>query len=440
MNKEMDYKNSLKWINSFQKFGIKLELDRIRYILNKLDNPQDRYKIIHIGGSNGKGSVSNFISSILNEAGFNVGTYTSPHLHDIRERIVVNSKKISKIDFANITSKIKTIVEKMNEENIFPTYFEIITAISFKYFKQKKVEYATVEVGLGGKYDATNVVKPCISIITNISLEHQNILGKKLSEISYQKAGIIKNSIPIFTAADGLAFRIIEREANKKKSPIFKISRNNWKRANNSIDYQEFNIKGLIDEYHVKTKLVGDYQGENISLSIISLEYLLKQGLNIKKIDILRGIEKTIHPGRMEILNKKPLIIIDGAHNSKGFKLLFDNLKNYFKYDRLFFIVGILKDKNINLMIPPMISNSDYIITTQSKNERALDFIELKKMIIKKDYGLEIIGIGEIDESIKYALTLIKENDLLCISGSLYTISEAREFLIKNRKLLTLNN
>jgi dihydrofolate synthase/folylpolyglutamate synthase len=402
----MNFDNSLKWINSYQKFGIKLDLDRIRYILNKLDNPQENYKIIHIGGSNGKGSVCNFISSILKESDFKVGTYTSPHLHDIKERILVNNKKISNNDFAKITEKIKPIVEQMKKKGNYPTYFEIITAISFQYFNQKKVEYAIIEVGLGGKYDATNIVKPYITIITNISLEHQNILGKKIAEIAYQKAGIIKKSIPIFTAAKDKGLEVLKKIADDKKSPIFTIKNNNWIRLKNSLELQEFKIKGLSKEHIVKTKLLGEYQGENIALSINAMEYLQNQGIKINDENIKKGIKKTINPGRMEIINKEPVILLDGAHNSKSFKLLFESLKKDFDYNKLFFIIGVLKDKNIKSILPIIISQCDHIITTQSNNERALNSIELNNIITNQ---------------------------------SLYTVSEARDFFKINRKVLTHN-
>jgi dihydrofolate synthase/folylpolyglutamate synthase len=438
----MNFNQSLKWINSYQKFGIKLGLDRIKYILDELENPQENYKIIHIAGSNGKGSVCNFISSILIESGFNIGTYTSPHLHDIKERIVVNKKKISRIDFVDIIQEIKPIVEKMKKKGILPTYFEIITAISFQYFKKKKIDYAIIEVGLGGKYDATNIVNPDITIITNISLEHQNILGKKIMEIAYQKAGIIKESIPIFTAANNESLKAIKKIADEKKSPLYIIKNNDWIRLKNTLKFQEFHIKGLLKEYIVKTKLLGKYQGENITISIKTLEYLKNHGINIKDIYIKKGIEKTINPGRMEIINNNPIVLLDGSHNSKGFKQLSEALKNDFKFDKLFFIIGILKDKNIKSMISSIISISNNIITTQSHNKRSINSLELEKIIKKlnkKNKNLKINSKNNIKDAIKYALTLINKNDLICISGSLYTVAEAREFLKKNRKVLTIS-
>jgi len=427
----MNFNNSLKWINSFQKFGIKLGLDRIKYILDELGNPQVNFKIIHVGGSNGKGSVCNIISSVLNESGYRVGKYTSPHLHDIKERITFNNQKISNNDFTNITKKIKHIVEKMIKIGDEPTYFEILTAISFQYFKEKKVDYAIIEVGLGGKYDATNIVTPFISIITNISLEHQNILGKKLAQIADQKAGIIKETVPIFTASTNESLQIIKKIADEKKSPIYVIKDKNWIRLKNNLKFQKFQIKGLLKEYTVKTKLLGKYQGENITLAIKALEYLKNHDVNINENCITLGIEKTINPGRMEIVKNEPIIILDGAHNHIGITLLVETLKNDFEYNKLIFIIGILKDKNIKSMIPPINQNSDYIITTQSNNDRALEALELRKIIKQLNNKIKVISKNKIKDAIKYAISITNNNDLICITGSLYTVAEARDYFKK---------
>jgi len=430
----MNYNCSIKWINSFQKFGIKLGLDRVKYILDELGNPHENYKIIHIGGSNGKGSVCNIIASILNESDYKVGIYTSPHLHDIKERIIVNNQIISNDEFANITKKIKPIIEKMKASREVPTYFEILTAISFQYFKEKKVDYAILEVGLGGKYDATNIVTPVISVITNVSLEHQNILGKNITQIAKQKGGIIKESTPIFTAAKNKSLEIIKKIANEKNAPIYIISNKNWIRLENTLEFQEFRITGLLKEYRVKTKLLGNYQGENITLAIKVLEYFQNHGIKINEDYIQQGIKKTINPGRMEIVNYDPIILLDGAHNPKGVKLLVETLKNDFKYNKLIFILGILKDKDIKSMMPSIILISDYIITTQSNNDRAIESVELEKIIKKMNNKIKLISKNKIQDAIKHAIKITNNNDLICITGSLYTVAEARGYLKKIEK------
>ena len=188
----MNYKDCIEWLNSFEKFGIKLGLERIDHICKKLENPHDHYKIIHVGGTNGKGSVCRFLESILVNSGYNVGTYTSPHLQRLSERFVVNKKEISETEIVKLVVKIKPIIEKMIDENNIPTYFEIVTAMAFQYFKDNNIDFALIEVGLGGRFDATNIVNPILTIITNVTLEHQKILGDKIKDISFEKAGIIK--------------------------------------------------------------------------------------------------------------------------------------------------------------------------------------------------------------------------------------------------------
>ena len=206
----MNYKESIDWLDSFQRFGMKLGLERINYICKKLGDPQNCLKVVHVGGTNGKGSVCRFLESILLASGYSVGVYTSPHLQRFSERIVVNGKEISERDVVSLIKKIKPIVEKMTTEDNGPTYFEIVTAMAFQYFKDKNVDFAVIEVGLGGRFDATNVVNPVVSIITNVSLEHTNVLGKKIEDIAFEKAGIIKIDVPVVTAAKGHGFEVIE--------------------------------------------------------------------------------------------------------------------------------------------------------------------------------------------------------------------------------------
>ena len=212
----MNYEESIDWLYSFEKFGIKLGLERIINICKKLGDPQDKLKIIHVGGTNGKGTVCRLLGSILSNSGYKVGIYTSPHLQRFSERFLINEDEISKKDVVGLIEKIKPIIEEMIKKEKSPTFFEIVTAIAFQYFYEKSVDFAIIEVGLGGRFDATNIVIPEISIITNVTLEHQNILGKKVEEIAYEKSGIIKEKVPIITAATGRALVVIKENAKKK--------------------------------------------------------------------------------------------------------------------------------------------------------------------------------------------------------------------------------
>ena len=422
----MNYKNCIDWLYSFEKFGIKLGLERIKHICNKLGNPQNSYKIIHIGGTNGKGSVCKFLESILVNSGYKVGTYTSPHLQRFSERFVVNKEEISELDTVNLIEKIKPIIEEMIMDKNIPTFFEIITAIAFQYFKDKNIDYALIEVGLGGRYDATNIVKPMVSIITNVSFEHEKILGDRIEDITIEKAGIIKKDIPIITAATGKALDVIKKVASEKNSTVIVVYSDSWIKKSSEINFQEFQVNGSLKEYNVKTSLIGKYQGENIALTIAAIETLQMNGVYITDESIADAFLNTKNPGRMEIVGLSPIILLDGAHNVAGMNFLKTSLEEDFVYDKLIIIIGILSDKNIKVILDIITPIADIVILTKSQTKRASDPQIMKEMISKK----EVIIKDNIPTAIEYGKKIVKDNDLICITGSIYTVGEAREYLL----------
>jgi len=428
----MNYKETIDWLYSFEKFGIKLGLDRITHICKKLGDPQKKYKIIHVGGTNGKGSVCRLLQSVLTLNGYKVGVYLSPHLQRFSERFIIDNNEISNKDVVKLVEKIKPIIEEMTKKDNTPTFFEIVTAIAFQYFKDKKIDYAVIEVGLGGRYDATNIVDPLATVITNVSLEHQNILGKTIEELAYQKAGIIKDGVPLITAASNKALEVIQKVAKEKKSSLMVIDNNFWKKISGSVDWQEFLIKGSLKDYNLKTSLGGIFQGENIAVTIATIETLQMNGVYITDNSINDGIEKTTNPGRMEIAGFEPLILLDGAHNTAGINFLKTSLEKDFVYERLILVIGILSDKNIQEMLDIIIPIADVIIVTKSHNDRACSPTKLKEMICKK----EVIVKDEIADAINYAKNIAKKNDLICITGSLFTVGEARDYLFKKPQKL----
>lgn len=426
----MDYKEAIEWISGFQKHGMKLGLERIRYICKKLGNPQNNYNIIHVGGTNGKGSVCNFIGSILTSAGYNVGIFTSPHLQRFSERFVINDKEISKSDVTYLTKKIKPIVDEMIGKGKIPTYFEIVTAIAFQYFSSQKVDYALIEVGLGGRFDATNIVKPILTIITNISLDHQEVLGEDISKIASEKAGIIKKDIPIITAAKDNAIKIIKNKSKEKKSNLFQVDDSRWKKIGN----QDLIIHGILNEYNVKTKMMGNFQGENIAISIIAIENLQMNGVFITDDNIIEGIFNAENPGRMEIISDNPMVLLDGAHNISGMKVLKEAIESDFVYNKLILIIGILEDKKIDEMLKIIIPITDVIITSKSDNLRSMDPSILKEKIKNIDQNKRTISIVEIKKAIDYAKNLAKIDDIILITGSLFTVGNARDYLLLNKQ------
>ena len=426
----MNFNETLNWLYDFQKFGIKLGLERSSYISKELGNPHKNYKVIHVGGTNGKGSVCKFLESILTSAGYKVGVYTSPHLQHISERIMLGNKRISDEKLVSLAHNVKPIINMMVKNNDPPTFFEIITAMAFQYFSDENVDFAVMEVGLGGRYDATNIVDPMVSIITNVSLDHQNILGKNVKDIASEKTGIIKNNVPIVTAAKDDSLKIIENVANDRNAPIYQVEDKKWKRLNHNQGGQEFYISGSLKDYSVRTQMLGEYHGENIALTITAIENLQMNGVYITDANILDGIEKTFNPGRMEIVGYIPIILLDGAHNKAGMESLGNSIRDDFDYDKLTLVLGILSDKDILSMLPTIVPLADIVITTKSNNNRACEPSALKEMITKLDNKKKVIVKEKIKDAIDYAKSISKKKDLICITGSLFTVGETKDYLV----------
>lgn len=427
----MNYNETISWLYSFEKFGIKLGLDRIKFLCKKLGDPQNSYKSIHVAGTNGKGSVCKFLQSILTASGYKTGIYTSPHIQRFSERFIIDNKEISDSDVVLLVKKIKPIVDEMTKKGNTPTFFEIVTAMAFLYFEDKKVDFAVIEVGLGGRFDATNIIVPLVSVITNVTLEHQDILGHKIEDIAFEKAGIIKNRIPIITASKDRALFVIKKVSDEKDAPVTIIDVNSWKKIKNKVDWQEFLINGSLKEYSVKTSLLGEHQGENISLAISVTEKLQMSGVYITDEAIAKGIENAKNPGRMEIVDFEPLIILDGAHNIAGISSLKKTLENDFVYNKLILVLGILSDKKVKEMLEIIIPIGNIIITTKSQNKRAAEPTKLKEFIEKLNFKNQVVVKNDVHDAVKYALSIAKKDDLICITGSLFTVGEARYYLVK---------
>lgn len=423
----MKYKETIDWLYSFEKFGIKLGLERITHICKELGDPQKKYKVIHVGGTNGKGSVCRFLQSILTLNGYRVGVFTSPHLQRFSERLIIDGKEISEKDVVLLVKNIKPIIDEMVKNSNTPTFFEIVTAMAFQYFSDKNVDFTIIEVGLGGRYDATNIVDPIVTIITNVSLEHQDRLGDKIEGIAFEKAGVIKDGIPVITGASGKTLDLIQKVAKEKNSLVTVIDNGSWKKIQGGPDWQEFLVNGSLKDYNVKTSMAGKFQGENIALTLATIETLQMNGIYITDDSITKGIEKTTIPGRMEIAGFEPLILLDGAHNIAGITSLKNSLVEDFVYERLILVLGILSDKNIQEMLDIITLIADVIIVTKSYNKRACDPSDLKEMINKK----EVVVKDKIIDALDYAKSVAKKQDLICITGSLFTVGEAKDYLQK---------
>lgn len=424
----MNYKEAMSYIKKVGNFGSNYGLERTERLLEILGSPHKKLKVIHIAGTNGKGSTTSMISSMLIEEGFNVGMYTSPFLEEFEERIQINRENIKKTDLGNYMDYIKNAVEEVIKEGYsHPTEFEIITCLMFKYFYDKKVDYAVIEVGLGGRLDSTNVVNPLVTVITSISLDHTNILGNTLSEIAREKGGIIKENTPlVLYPQKEEVIKELEYIAKEKSANIYKVKYNDVKlleiiREDNV--YQKIEVKGELKNYIANLRLLGEHQILNCAVAVKVIEILSKiQGFKIK--DIEKGIENSKWIGRLEILNKNPLVVIDGAHNIQGITTLKENVIKYFNYENIILLIGILADKQVEDMINIIAPMSKGIIALTPHSNRAELGAELKKEIEKVNANVE--SFDSYEEGFRKALEISGDNDLILVTGSLYMIGEMR--------------
>ncbi|MFH1101511.1 MAG: folylpolyglutamate synthase/dihydrofolate synthase family protein [Methanobacteriota archaeon] len=435
----MDEEAALQWINSYEKFGSKFGLERITMLLDRLGNPQKNFYVIHVTGTNGKGSVCLFLGSILQHAGYKVGVYLSPHLQRFTERIQVNTQEISPQELCRLVEQVKPVVEEISLSGETPTYFEIVTAMAFLSFSQQQVEYAVVEVGLGGRLDATNVVSPMVSVITTIALEHTDVLGDSLKSIAREKAGIIKQDTPVVTAAKHTALEVIETIAKEHNAPLIIVNESSWRRINCTMTDQEFLIHGRFKDYPIRTHLLGEYQGENIAVAILTAEQLQMKGVYLSDPDIIEGVSNTVNPGRLEVITQDPIILLDGAHNPQGTEKLKQALTTDFSYSNLILILGILKEKDYPQMVSILAPLAQTIICTRTANPRFCDPLILQKTIRELSMNKTVLVEPTIPQAIEHARTLAQPNDLICITGSLFTVGEARTILKTNKYLPPLS-
>lgn len=425
------YEDALAWLYQFESRGSKLGLERITQLLHHCENPQQHYPTLHITGTNGKGSVCQYLTSIFEKAGYTVGLYISPHLERFTERISINHKEIPDDDFIELVAYLQPIVKHMENKGTQPTFFEIVTALAFLYFSRKQVDYAIIEVGLGGRYDATNVIIPLVSVITNVTLEHQHILGTTVEKIAYEKGGIIKPKVPVVSAVTNPALETIKHIAAHQQAPLYVIDEETWRREQVNTMHQTFTIQGRMKEYFITTQQLGEYQGENITCAILTIELLQQKGVFFPEGSIENGIKDARNPGRMELLSTPHNILLDGAHNVSGIQQLKHTLQQDFSFHRLLLVLGILKDKDLHAMISEICCIADIIICTESVSPRACPAEQLKQQVSKNCSTAEVSMEKTIDNAIQKARQQATSDDLICITGSLFTVGEARAYLIK---------
>ncbi len=454
----MNYKEAVRWLGFFVDYEKRIsypasfKLSRQRRLLRLLGNPHKGLKVIHIAGTKGKGSAAAMTASILKEAGFKTGLYTSPHLSSFRERIQLNGRLITKKDVSELASGFRKIIKS----NRRYSFFEVYTALAFLYFRKEKADFVVLEVGLGGRLDATNVVNPLACGITHIGLEHMDRLGQTLGEIAAEKAGIIKRwSRVVVSPQPENVLERFRRECLKKKAklwlvgedvsfkevrPVARFAAGRQIEANppespfnkggeegDSGIYQICDIKGIFDEYRqIKLPLLGRHQLANAALAVGLVESLRFSGVIISPAGIKKGLQKVRWPGRLEVRSRSPLLVLDGAQNGSSALALKRAIKRHFVYQRLILILGISQDKNIKGIGRALKQIADVVILTRADNPRAAVPEKIKEQIAWGDKPL--ILTDSVSEAVQEAKKIARNRDLILVTGSLFVVGEARGF------------
>jgi dihydrofolate synthase/folylpolyglutamate synthase len=418
MNEEMtEYRKAVTYLFSLQKFGIKFGLSKTSNLLKAFGNPHIGQKYVHVAGTNGKGSVAVFLASILQEAGYRVGLYTSPHLVRFTERFKINGREITRAKAATLIEELRIAMRP--EEP--PTFFEATTAMALAFFARENTDIAIIEVGMGGRLDATNIITPLVSVITNISLEHQLFLGSRLRDIAYEKGGIIKEGIDVLTGTTQRdIIRFLQSLCVQKKAPMWRVGKDIRYRATGSgLHYRGINRR--FDRLELGLK--GKFQNRNAALAIAVIERLEEKGFRVSPQHIREGLSKSIWPGRMQVIADKPTILLDGAHNPTAIRALAKAISAVFKYRQMILIIGIMEDKAIYEMLRGIVPLSDYVIYTRPVYPRAAS----PELLMEK--GASFHKSAEVVPSLTQAIDRAKEmanpQDLIVICGSLFTVGEA---------------
>lgn len=424
----MNYDEALTYIHGVSNFFCKPGLDRIKELCAGLGNPQKDLKFIHVAGTNGKGSVCSMLDSVLRKAGYKVGLYTSPYVLKFNERIRVGGEMISNSDLARLTETVKTVAEKMEDK---PTEFELITAIAFQYFKEVGCQIVILEVGMGGRLDATNIIDtPLLSIITGIALDHTAFLGDTIEKIAVEKAGIIKkNSTVLYGGEDRSAEAVIKEVAKQNNSTLHKTDYSKLQIINSDLYGSTFNYKS---REALKVSLLGSYQPRNAAIVIDALDLLSKMEISFYEEEIYSGLNEAKWPARFEIIKKDPLIIFDGAHNYQGITAAVESVKNYFKDKRVVVLTGVLSDKDYMSIAKSISQIALCAYTITPDNPRALSAEKYTEVIAKN--GIEAIPCSDISEALNLAIAKAKNEStaLLCL-GSLYTYEKLLPLIEKRR-------
>jgi len=444
------YEEALAYLQQLTKFGFNFGLGRIRELLRRMGNPHHNLRVIHIGGTNGKGSTLAMAASILQAAGYRVGTFTSPHLHSYTERFVINGVQISRSRVARLVASLRPHLDGMVAEGFeHPTEFEVSTALAFRFFFEEGVDFLVLEVGLGGSIDSTNVVEsPLVTVITNVSLDHMEYLGNSVAEIAEKKAGIIKQGVPLVTAeVDPDVLSVLFQTAREKGAPVTRVLSFPGKEAEGPFPYrrvvfrggdfslagQLLSVEGLREKYeNLFLPLLGRHQLANAASAVAVAELLAEKGYGIGREAIYAGLAKTVWPARLEVYPGEPAVIIDGAHNHAGARSLRQALDDYFPDKGIIFVLGMLGDKEHAKVVGELIPRARAVVVTRPESPRAGGWDRVAAEA--RRYLSAVYVVEKIPDALKKAFSLARPRDVVCVTGSLYMVADARELIRKQKK------
>jgi dihydrofolate synthase/folylpolyglutamate synthase len=409
---------------ALRRFGIKLGLATIRRMLANLGNPHRQYPCIHVAGTNGKGSVASNLATILMRSGYRVGLYTSPHLVRFNERIKIDGAEITDADIVRLYQRVENALPFGRD----PTFFEFTTAMALDEFSRRKVDWAVIETGMGGRLDATNILTPVLSIITNISLEHREYLGRTLREIAFEKAGIIKHRRPVVTGVrQASALAVVAGIALKRSSPLFRLGAQFRVRKAGGGCFTYYGMNHIWPD--MASSLQGGYQVENAALTLAACEILMKKAPRLSSSNIREGLITNRWPGRLELVCERPLVMLDGAHNLGAARQLARHLTLHFTDRKITMVIGILDDKPYEAMLRLLLPKASRLIVTQAKINRALP--PEKIAATARNLVSDIHIIADVGSALRYAMETAAPQSLTLVAGSLYVVGEAKATIEK---------
>lgn len=423
----MDFEHAVAYYHSLERFGIQPGLDRIRELCRQLGDPQDSLRFVHVAGTNGKGSTCTEIASVLTDAGYKTGLYTSPYVIEFRERIRLNGEMITPEDLIEVTEKVRSAACFLSQKGVNITEFEAVTAAAFLYYAENHCDVVVLETGLGGRFDATNIIRdPICTVITSVSLDHVMILGNTLTEIASEKCGIIKPGHPVITSSrqDDEVLDVIGKAAACNCSELFVSEPSELSVVNEDITGSDVLYQG----YPLHIPFAGRHQVENVSLTIKAIEVLRRSGYSVTDEQLKDGLSRAVIPARIEVISKEPLVILDGSHNDGSTAALAAAVRSFLPGKRILAVMGMMADKDIDSALSHLLPLFSKVIAVTPSNTRSMEAEKLCEKIIRK--GVLSQALPDPIEGVKYALEQLCDYDALIVCGSLYLSSDVRSYLL----------